>query len=291
MWRSSAATSSPPPRASFCAARAARGSSTSRTGRSSGAPTRCTWTCAARMGRGRRVPPRAGRAAVRELGIRLRAGAGPGRRGAVRAGRGRYRTGRERAARLAAYTRDRLREHEGLRVLDRGPRLCAIVTVEVAGRSAFDLVPRLREQGINTSATAREYAVLDMDEKGARTALRILAALLQHGGGSRRGGGRDRGTGRARGVVRIGCRREAPARAARRWPGVGRAGRRGSRASPGGAWPDPPPRSGVRNQFRTRTSSSKATTRVKDRIIIRNARQHNLKGIDLDLPRRARWSC
>lgn len=81
--------------------------------------------------------------------------------------------GGERAARLAAYTRDRLREHEGLRVLDRGPRLCAIVTVEVAGRSAFDLVPRLREQGINTSATAREYAVLDMDEKGARTALRI----------------------------------------------------------------------------------------------------------------------
>jgi len=81
--------------------------------------------------------------------------------------------GGERAARLAAYTRDRLREHEGLRVLDRGPRLCAIVTVEVAGRSAFDLVPRLREQGINTSATAREYAVLDMDEKRARTALRI----------------------------------------------------------------------------------------------------------------------
>src|SRR5688572_20221410 len=26
---------------------------------------------------------------------------------------------------------------------------------------------------------------------------------------------------------------------------------------------------------------------MKDRIIIRNARQHNLKGIDLDLPRRA----
>jgi selenocysteine lyase/cysteine desulfurase len=81
--------------------------------------------------------------------------------------------GGERAARLAAYARDRLREHDGLRVLDRGPRLCAIVTVEVAGRSAFELVPRLREQGINTSATARDYAVLDMDEKRARTALRI----------------------------------------------------------------------------------------------------------------------
>src|SRR5690606_35973116 len=97
-----------------------------------------------------------------------------------------------------------------------------------------------------------------------------------------------RGTGRARGVVRrSGAGGEAPARAARRWPGVGRAGWRGSRTSPGGAWPDPPPRSGVRNQFRTRTSSSKATTRVKDRITIRNARQHNLKGIDLELPRRS----
>ncbi|HEX7091194.1 MAG TPA: aminotransferase class V-fold PLP-dependent enzyme [Longimicrobiales bacterium] len=81
--------------------------------------------------------------------------------------------GGERAARLAAYARDRLREHDGLRVLDRGPRLCAIVTVEVAGRSAFELVPLLREQGINTSATARDYAVLDMDDKRARTALRI----------------------------------------------------------------------------------------------------------------------
>nr|PZN89990.1 MAG: aminotransferase [bacterium] len=81
--------------------------------------------------------------------------------------------GGERAARLAAYARERLREHEGLRVLDRGRRLCAIVTVEVAGRNAFELVPLLREQGINTSATAREYAVLDMDAKGARTAIRI----------------------------------------------------------------------------------------------------------------------
>src|SRR5690606_36140062 len=32
---------------------------------------------------------------------------------------------------------------------------------------------------------------------------------------------------------------------------------------------------------------SRATTRVKDRITIRNARQHNLKGIDLELPRRS----
>ena len=81
--------------------------------------------------------------------------------------------GGERAARLATYARDRLREHEDLRVLDRGPRLCAIVTVEVAGWSAFELVPLLREQGINTSATAREYAVLDMDAKRARTAIRL----------------------------------------------------------------------------------------------------------------------
>src|SRR5690606_28392509 len=73
-----------------------------------------------------------------------------------------------------------------------------------------------------------------------------------------------------------GSRRAAPA-----WRAAGR------RGSPGGARPDPPPRSGVPDHLRIRTFSSKATTRVKDRIIIRNARQHNLKGIDLELPRRS----
>jgi selenocysteine lyase/cysteine desulfurase len=58
-------------------------------------------------------------------------------------------------------------------VLDRGATRCAIVTVEVQGRHAGEVVRELREWGINTSMTAREYAVLDMDEKRAQTAVRI----------------------------------------------------------------------------------------------------------------------
>jgi len=58
-------------------------------------------------------------------------------------------------------------------VLDRGAELAALVTVEVPGHSAPDLVSLLRRQRINTSASLREYAVIDMDQKRAASALRI----------------------------------------------------------------------------------------------------------------------
>jgi selenocysteine lyase/cysteine desulfurase len=79
----------------------------------------------------------------------------------------------EYAAALAAHARSALADLPGARVLDRGERLCAIVTVEFRNHEATDIVRALREQAINTSATFREYAVLDMDEKGARSAVRI----------------------------------------------------------------------------------------------------------------------
>jgi selenocysteine lyase/cysteine desulfurase len=77
------------------------------------------------------------------------------------------------AAHLAADTRERLAGLPGARVLDRGERLCAITTVEFAGHDAATIVERLREQAINTSAARREFAVIDMDRKGAESALRI----------------------------------------------------------------------------------------------------------------------
>jgi selenocysteine lyase/cysteine desulfurase len=58
-------------------------------------------------------------------------------------------------------------------VLDRGPALCAIATAAVAGRDAASLKLALRARGINTSAADREDAVIDMDEKGQRSALRL----------------------------------------------------------------------------------------------------------------------
>lgn len=74
---------------------------------------------------------------------------------------------------LAAVLRTRLSALPQVRVLDRGAHLCGIVTAEVRGHDARDVAARLREEAINVTATLREYAVLDMDDKGAQTALRI----------------------------------------------------------------------------------------------------------------------
>ncbi len=81
--------------------------------------------------------------------------------------------GGRRARRLAADLRRQLAATPGFRVLDRGIELAAIVTTEVAGWGATDLVRALHLRGINTSASMREYAVIDMDEKQAVTALRV----------------------------------------------------------------------------------------------------------------------
>ncbi len=69
--------------------------------------------------------------------------------------------GGARAIGLAAYARERLRAVPGIRVADRGERLCAIVTAEVQEWDAPDAVLRLRDMGINTSAST--------SEDGART--------------------------------------------------------------------------------------------------------------------------
>ena len=74
---------------------------------------------------------------------------------------------------LARTLRDKLGRLDHVRVLDRGREQCGIVTVEVTGHDARDVVMRLREEAINVSATLREYAVLDMDAKGAESAVRI----------------------------------------------------------------------------------------------------------------------
>jgi selenocysteine lyase/cysteine desulfurase len=80
---------------------------------------------------------------------------------------------RDRSRELAAYARSRLASVPGVRVLDRGPELCAIVTAAVAGRDTKDIKLALRARGINTSSPQREDAVIDMDEKGTSSALRI----------------------------------------------------------------------------------------------------------------------
>jgi selenocysteine lyase/cysteine desulfurase len=82
-------------------------------------------------------------------------------------------TAQARAWDLANYARARLAELPGVRVLDRGPKLCAIATATVEGRRAEELKLDLRARGINLSSPEREDAVIDMDEKGANSALRV----------------------------------------------------------------------------------------------------------------------
>jgi selenocysteine lyase/cysteine desulfurase len=81
--------------------------------------------------------------------------------------------GGRRARELAASLRTKLSGIGGIRVLDRGRELAAIVTADVSGWDATELSKLLRKRGINSSASLRAYAVIDMDEKGAATALRL----------------------------------------------------------------------------------------------------------------------
>src|ERR1700730_16687012 len=78
-----------------------------------------------------------------------------------------------RARQLATQLRDKLKAVPAIRVPDRGNQLAALVTVEVAGWDATELSQLLRKRGINTSASIRAYAVIDMDEKRAASALRL----------------------------------------------------------------------------------------------------------------------
>jgi len=79
----------------------------------------------------------------------------------------------DRARALASYARERLAEVPGVRVLDRGAELCAIVTAQPGGRDSTEIKLELRARGINTSSPNRSDAVIDMDAKGAASALRL----------------------------------------------------------------------------------------------------------------------
>jgi selenocysteine lyase/cysteine desulfurase len=81
--------------------------------------------------------------------------------------------GGSRGATLAASLREGLAALPGARVLDRGPSLCAIVTVTIYGHDARRLMPALRARGVNTSVSPRDVAVLDFDDKGVDAALRL----------------------------------------------------------------------------------------------------------------------
>jgi selenocysteine lyase/cysteine desulfurase len=78
-----------------------------------------------------------------------------------------------RAFALAALLRERLDELPDVELLDRGRKLCAIVTADLRGKDAAAVKLELRRRGINTSSFTRSSAVIDMDWKGVRSALRL----------------------------------------------------------------------------------------------------------------------
>ena len=78
-----------------------------------------------------------------------------------------------RAIGFANARRHELATLPGVRVLDRGPELCGIVTIAVAGRDPQELMEALRKRRINTTAQGRPSAVLDFDQKGVEGALRV----------------------------------------------------------------------------------------------------------------------
>lgn len=78
-----------------------------------------------------------------------------------------------RTAGLAADLRERLGAIPGVRVLDRGPEVCAIVTVTVDGWRPDDFKQALAERGVNSSTAVREHALFDFADKGVEWCSRL----------------------------------------------------------------------------------------------------------------------
>jgi selenocysteine lyase/cysteine desulfurase len=78
-----------------------------------------------------------------------------------------------RASALAERLRGRLANIPGCRVLDRGQPTSAIVSAAFDWSDSEVLVRRLRDHGINTSATFRRWAWYDMTDKGVEHAVRM----------------------------------------------------------------------------------------------------------------------
>jgi selenocysteine lyase/cysteine desulfurase len=79
----------------------------------------------------------------------------------------------DRTPALGGTLRERLAEIDGVRVLDRGPELCAIVTFTLEGWKSGDLSHELRRRRINSSVSAREHALYDFAEKDVEACVRL----------------------------------------------------------------------------------------------------------------------
>jgi selenocysteine lyase/cysteine desulfurase len=79
----------------------------------------------------------------------------------------------QRARMLGGRLREGLAAVDGVRVLDRGPDVCSIVTIAVAGRDSEQLHRELERRRINSSVSGRDTALYDFTEKQVEAALRL----------------------------------------------------------------------------------------------------------------------
>jgi selenocysteine lyase/cysteine desulfurase len=79
----------------------------------------------------------------------------------------------ERALALAARLRDGLAAIDGIRVLDRAPELCAIVTFSIGGKPSDVVKDELAARGINSAVSLREYALYDFTDKAVEDCVRL----------------------------------------------------------------------------------------------------------------------
>ncbi|MFD8935292.1 aminotransferase class V-fold PLP-dependent enzyme [Streptomyces sp. NPDC059578] len=79
----------------------------------------------------------------------------------------------QRAPALAARLRARLEPLPGVRLLDRGPRLAALVTFGVAGWQPAPFKAAMDTRGINSALSYREFAQFDFGTKGIEWCLRL----------------------------------------------------------------------------------------------------------------------
>ena len=74
---------------------------------------------------------------------------------------------------LAARLRQKLSEIDGVKILDRGKDLCAIVTCQVPVNDYMDLKRHLQEHKINAGVSLWHFATIDFQKKGVKWALRL----------------------------------------------------------------------------------------------------------------------
>ena len=74
---------------------------------------------------------------------------------------------------LGAALREELDAIDGVRTLDRGPELCAIVTFALERRESADVKAELTARGINSSLSQREHALYDLTEKQVEACVRL----------------------------------------------------------------------------------------------------------------------